>query len=44
MIPGPQYDNKDYMFLSVREIKKKDYKKKSLNIAKHSFGLKQELK
>lgn len=27
MIPGPQYDNKDYMFLSVREIKKNDCKK-----------------
>lgn len=42
MIPGPQYDNKDYMFLSVREIKN-DYKK-TINIAKHSFGLEQELK
>jgi hypothetical protein len=43
MVPGPQHENRDYMFLSVTEIKMIT-KKKSVNIAKHSFGPEQELK
>lgn len=44
MVPGPQHENRDYMFLSVTEIKMITKKKKSVNIAKHSFGPEQELK
>lgn len=37
MIPGPQHEKGNYMFLSVKEIKM--LAKKSISIVKYSFWL-----